>query len=333
MTRKPVVAVIFGGASNEHDASLLTAGQVFAHIDRDRWDPFLYGIDRTGGWHRVDSVEELAAKEAVGPTLPDLSGVDLAFPLVHGHNGEDGTMQGLLQLAGIAYAGSGVLASAIGMDKVVAQRLFDAVGIPTVPTTALTAANRGDAALEAQTHGYPVFVKPNQSGTSVGVSRVDEPAQLEAALTEAFRHDGEVLVQPRIVGREIEIAVLQDVDGSLRTSPPLQVTFDESRPFLDYTAKYTDGMAHYVLPAPVTDEQQALLSEYALRAFRARRAERFARVDFFVTDEGAIHLNEINTIPGFTAFSHYPRMWAAAGVPMAELVQLVLERGLAARSR
>lgn len=327
---RPVVALIYGGASGEHDASRLSAAQVLQHIDRDRWTPMLLGVSRDGRWHRVDGIDDLD-RAGPGPALPDLEGIDIAFPLIHGHNGEDGTLQGMLEMAGVPYVGCGVLASAIGMDKEIARRLFAAAGIPTIPTKVITPSNRGDAELEAQRLGYPVFVKPNQSGTSVGVSKVDEPALLSAALNEAFRHDSEVLLQPKIVGREVEVGILQHPDGRIEVSPALQVQFDEQFPFLTYDAKYTPGGEHYEIPAPLGNEQSANLTQYAETAFTAIHGDGFARVDFFVADDGRVLVNEINTVPGLTAFSHYPMMWAAVGRSMTDVITVLCERAVAAR--
>lgn len=330
MSEPITIGLIFGGASNEHVPSTLTAKGILEGIDTERYKVVLIGIDLQGGWHRVDSVDDL---ETAGPGgVPDsFEDIDVAFPLLHGKFGEDGTVQGYLELLGIPYVGCGVLASAAGMDKQISQQLFAAAGIPTIPTFTVTEANRAEAAAAAAEYGYPVFVKPNRSGTSVGASPVAGPEDLDAALDLALEHDDSALLQPRLTFEEINIGVLQLEDGSLLTSPANRVHISPDVPFYDYTTKYTKGLSSYEIPAAIPADLAARLDEYARLAFTALGGEGFARVDFFVGPDGQIIINEINTIPGLTEFSQFPVMFKALGMGYAELVEIFLRRALKAR--
>lgn len=330
MTGRTRVGVIFGGANSEHEVSCNSARSVIANLDDARFDGVLIGISREGRWHRVPSVDALA--EAAGGTrLPDLDGVDVVFPVLHGRFGEDGTVQGLLELAGVPYVGCGVLSSALAMDKLLTQRVLEASGVPTIPTRSVTRATEADAAALARELGYPLFVKPNRAGSSVGVHRVDHEDALAGAVADALGHDANVLIQRAIVGDEIDLGVLQQVDGSLSVGAPLRI-HAKAGEFFDYTSKYTSGGAELEVPADIPDELAARLAEHARQAFTALDCDGLARVDFFVTGAGEIVLNEVNTLPGLTAFSQYPRMWQAVGKSYPELLGDLIDRALAAHA-
>jgi D-alanine-D-alanine ligase len=326
------IGIIFGGANNEHEVSCNSARSVASHLDPERFEPILIGIDRAGGWHRLESVDALA-RASEGTRLPDLDGVDVAFPALHGRFGEDGTVQGLLELARIAYVGCGVLSSALAMDKVLAQRLLELAGIPTIPTRMLNSSTAAGAADLARELGYPVFVKPNRSGSSVGASRANSGEAIEAAVALALEHDDDALVQQMIVGDEIAIGVLQDIDGSLLVAAPLRVLTEGPTAFFDYTAKYTaGGGATLEVPARIPEESASRLVEFAKLAFTTLNCEGLARVDFFLGADGTITLNEVNTLPGLTALSQYPRMWQAVGVSYTELLSRLIDRAVVAFS-
>ena len=322
------IGIIFGGANNEHEVSCSSARSVASHLDPERFDVVLIGIDRGGRWHRVDSVDALATASG-GTRLPDLDGIDVAFPGLHGRFGEDGTLQGLLELAGVPYVGCGVLSSALAMDKMFAQRLLALAGIPTIPTRMVNDSTAHEATNRAEEFGYPVFVKPNRSGSSVGASRVNDASAIPAAVALALEHDTNALVQQLVVGDEIAIGVLQDRDGSLLVAAPLRVLTEGATAFFDYTAKYTaGGGATLEVPAHIPEESARRLAEFAKLAFTTLDCEGLARVDFFLTADGTITLNEVNTLPGLTAFSQYPRMWQAVGVSYTELLSRLIDRAI-----
>lgn len=368
---KPRVAVVFGGRSSEHAVSCATAAGVLRAIDRDAYDVVPVGITRDGAWVlAADDPDALAltpghtpevahtGTEVILPTrvgetaltvhrpgqaLEALGDVDVVFPLLHGPYGEDGTLQGMLELTDIRYVGSGVLASAAGMDKHYMKVVFAGAGLPVGPYTVITDAQwRRDkaAAMDAVAAlTYPVFVKPCRAGSSMGVSKVDTPDGLEAAIEAAREHDLKVIVESGIVGREIECAVLQGrgLDAP-RTSMPGEIVVEEGNghDFYDFEAKYLDEASVVLscpadLPEAVADKVRRL----AAAAFESLACEGLARVDCFVTDGGAVVINEINTMPGFTPHSMYPRMWEASGVTYPELVdeliQLALERPVGLR--
>lgn len=334
------IGIIFGGANNEHEVSCNSARSVAAHLDPERFEPVLIGIDRDGWWHRVESVDALVDVNAradaagrAGTRLPDLDGIDIAFPALHGRFGEDGTVQGLLELARIPYVGCGVLASALAMDKLLTQRLLDRVGIPTIPTAAVTAETAGTAGALADALGYPVFVKPNRSGSSVGASRVESADGLAVAVGYALEHDSTALIQATIVGDEVDLGVLQLLDGSLAVGAPLRIVTEGSTAFFDYAAKYTaGGGASFEVPAQIPDAVTERLTELALLAFRTLGCAGLSRVDFFLGADGTITLNEVNTLPGLTALSQYPRIWQAVGVSYTELLSRLIDRAVIAFS-
>jgi len=354
---RATVAVLFGGRSSEHGVSCVTASGVLGAIDRDRWDVVAVGIARDGQWTlasddpddwkirggELPSVvgggttvvlppragEPMWRVERPGGSLEDLAPIDVVFPLLHGPWGEDGTVQGALDLLDIRYVGAGVLASALGMDKAFAKVAFAAEGLPVARAVAVS--SLGDLVVRADevaALGLPVFVKPARAGSSQGVTRVASRDELEAAVATAMKHDPKVLIEEAITGREIECAVLETSDGP-KASPPGEIVTGGDHDFYDYEAKYFDEASVTLsCPADVTDDVRATVQEYALRAFRAIGAEGIARVDTFVRPDGSVVVNEINTMPGFTPFSMYPRMWQEAGIDYPALVESLLRAAL-----
>ena len=368
---RPRVAVVFGGRSSEHAVSCATAAGVLQAIDRDRYDVVPIGIARDGSWVLVADdpaplqltpghtpevlgrgAEVLLPKRTgdrtlvvhePGQALAAFGEVDVVFPLLHGPYGEDGTLQGMLELADLRYVGSGVLASAAGMDKHYMKLVLGGAGLPMSPFVVITDAQwRRDKAAAMDAVGaltFPVFVKPCRAGSSMGVSKVDDLDGLEAAIEAAREHDPKVIVETGIVGREIECAVLEGrgLDAP-RTSLPGEIAVDlrSGHDFYDFEAKYLDeASVQLSCPADLTDEVTAEVRRVAATAFEALGCEGLARVDCFVTERGEVVLNEINTMPGFTPHSMYPRMWQASGMSypelIDELVQLALERPVGLR--
>ncbi|MFE6688337.1 D-alanine--D-alanine ligase family protein [Streptomyces sp. NPDC057743] len=371
-SHKPRVAVVFGGRSSEHAISVVTAGAVLAAIDRDKYDVLPIGITTDGRWaltaddparmaitdRRLPSVAELAeggdgtvvlsadptSREVVysepGSVPKVLGEVDVVFPVLHGPYGEDGTLQGLLELSGVPYVGSGVLASAVGQDKDYMKRVFASFGLPVGPYVVIrpreweqTAPNgeKGAGARKkivdfAGEHGWPLFVKPARAGSSMGISKVDDLAGLDEAIEEARRHDPKIIVESLLRGREIECGVLEFEDGP-RASAPAEIPPVTAHDFYDFEAKYIDSAAG-IVPAPLTDEQTARVRELAVEAFEAASCEGLVRADFFLLDDGEFVINEINTLPGFTPISMYPRMWQESGVSYPELIDRLLQAAL-----
>ncbi len=361
--RRPRVLVLFGGRSGEHPISAVTAGGVLRAIDRSRYDVLAVGITREGRWVLADDdpdrwairdgrlpevsdgsvrvlLPQAAGDRAVqalrGPVAEALGDVDVVFPLLHGPFGEDGTVQGMLELADVRYVGAGVLASAVGMDKQMMKLVFAGQGLPVGPYVVVRPGELDrdpEAVLErARPLGLPVFVKPARAGSSLGISRVTDWADLSAAVRAAAEHDPKVLVEAAIVGREIECGVLGGRDGEpARASLPGEIVVHGEHAFYDFEAKYLDEESvALTCPADLPDDVTARVRDVAVRAFDAVGCEGLARVDVFVTPAGDVVVNEINTMPGFTPFSMYPRMWAATGLEypalVDELLQLALHR-------
>jgi len=354
---RPTVAILFGGRSSEHGISCVTASGVLRAIDRSRWDVVAVGIARDGEWTLANDDPddwrmhdgELPSVVGGGTTvLPpfrsddpmwrvrrdggkveDLAAVDVVFPLLHGPWGEDGTVQGALDLVDVRYVGSGVLASAIGMDKAFAKVAFRAVGLPVAEAVVLDGA--AEAALrrgEIEQLRLPVFVKPARAGSSQGVSRVASWDEFGAALGAALKHDPKVLIEEGVAGREIECAVLETPDR-LSASQPGEIVTAGEHDFYDYEAKYFDEAAVTLsCPADLPEAVVETVRDYALRAFVAIGAEGLARVDMFVRQDGSVVLNEINTMPGFTPFSMFPRMWDVEGLDYPALVETMLTTAL-----
>jgi len=339
------VAVIFGGRSSEHSVSCVTAGSVIAALDPDRYEVVPVGITAEGRWVSADTHtlvmrgRELPTVVSRGdsvalsgdPTaLPEVLGpIDVVFPVLHGPYGEDGTLQGLLELAGIPYVGSGVFASAAAMDKAHMKRLLAAVGLQ-VPAYVIAHDGRPTPA-DVGELGWPVFVKPARGGSSIGISKVADPSGLEGALAEAFRHDPKVLIEAAVVGRELECGVLAARDGGApEASFPAEIRLAGGVDFYDFDAKYmpesgTEFDIPPNLPADVIDTVRST----AVAAFEALDCEGLARVDFFLAADGRLFVNEVNTMPGFTPVSMFPRMWAATGVDYPMLVARLIDDAMA----
>lgn len=335
------VAVLYGGRSTEHAVSCVSAAGVLAALDPDRYEAVPIGITTAGRWvHGTTDPERLAIRDGVLPGVTDgeptstdevLDAVDVVFPVLHGPYGEDGTIQGLLELRGVPYVGSGVLASAAAMHKAVAKRLLTSHGVPTAAAVTVTARgwarDPGGVRAEVAALGLPVFVKPARGGSSIGISKVDLVEQLDEAVRVALACDPVVLVEAAVVGREVEIGVLDGPDGP-RVSVPAEVEVVGDHAFYDFEAKYLDGATRLVCPAPLPDDVHARLRDVALLAFHAMGCEGLARVDVFVTPDGQVVLNELNTMPGFTPTSMFPLMWSRSGVPYPDLVDHLVQDAL-----
>jgi D-alanine-D-alanine ligase len=364
-TRKIRIALLFGGRSAEHDVSLRSAMTVIDAIDPDRYEVVPIGITRSGQWlsggdpiqaltaaspmfhlgegeqasiESLDADATLAlvadAGSAATKTVPGgvTEGIDVVFPVLHGPMGEDGTVQGMLELAGVPYVGSGVLGSSVAMDKAITKTILDQAGLPQLPWRLIGRKewHRDPAEITSwivEKLGFPCFVKPANLGSSVGISKVHDVGELAPAMNLAGHFDRRIVIEQGVVGREIELAVLGNDE-------PIASVAGEIRPrgeFYDYEAKYLDDSAELIIPAPIDGNLLAYLQELAVDAFRALDLAGLARVDFFVErDTDRVYINEVNTIPGFTSISMYPMLWAASGLPIADLVdrlvQLALER-------
>lgn len=341
------IGVLFGGRSAEHEVSILSARNVIAALDPDKFEAVPIGIARDGRWLlqstqrllRDKDDPRLAQIDAAGPDVSLVAPADLAacsaagkldviFPVLHGTQGEDGIMQGLLELAGIPYVGAGVLGSAVGMDKDVMKRLLRDAGIPVARFRVVRRSDfhRDPAATlrQIESLGCPLFVKPANLGSSVGISRVISYGQLLAALETAFGYDLKAVVEEAVAGREIECSVLgNDVPVA---SIPGEIVVTHADGFYSYDAKYLDDYGTTLkIPAPLDDATTREVQRLALDTFRTLECSGLARVDFFLRRDGRLLVNEINTLPGFTAVSMYPKLWAASGVPPQELVTRLIE--------
>ncbi|MFD8910829.1 D-alanine--D-alanine ligase family protein [Streptomyces sp. NPDC059575] len=365
-SRKPRVAVVFGGRSSEHGISTVTAGAVLGAVDRTKYDVLPIGITRDGRWvltadepermaiadRRTPEVADVAESGEGGVVLPvdpanrevvysepgavpkALGEVDVVFPVLHGPYGEDGTLQGLLELSGVPYVGCGVLASAVGQDKEYMKRVFTSFGLKVGPYVVIRPREweRDESAARkkivdfAGEHGWPLFVKPARAGSSIGITKVDGLAGLDEAIAEAQRHDPKIIVEAALSGREIECGVLE-FEGGPRASVPAEIPPPSAHAYYDFDAKYIDSTPG-VVPAPLTDEETAEVQRLAVEAFDAAACEGLVRADFFLTDEGEFVINEINTLPGFTPISMYPKMWEASGISYPELVDRLIQAAL-----
>ncbi|VXB48271.1 D-alanine--D-alanine ligase [Arthrobacter sp. 9AX] len=360
---KPRVAVLFGGRSSEHAVSCVTAAGVLGAINKDKYEVIPIGIAKTGQW--VLAADDTAQWSLSGTSLPEvvpsqqtvtlaqiggehqlivaapnevpqeLGAVDVVFPLLHGPFGEDGTIQGLLELSDTRYVGAGVLASAVGMDKHYMKVVFAAAGLQVGPYIAVTDRQWQNDAESVRKQvdrlGFPVFVKPARAGSSMGISKVDSLDGLDAAIEEARRHDLKLVIEAGIVGREIECAVLEGRGADApRTSMPGEISVaGGTHEFYDFTAKYVeDDAAALSCPADLPEEAITRVRELAAAAFDAVGAEGLSRVDFFYTPDGQLIINEINTMPGFTPKSMYPQMWAASGLDYADLIDELIHLAL-----
>lgn len=342
------VGLLFGGRSVEHEVSLASATSVLGALDADRYDISLIAIAPDGSWHlgspdlppgaAITGQEVSLPARPGSPTLVSVSGGDLGaaadldviFSVIHGCGGEDGSLQGLLDLAGIAYVGSGVLGSSVQMDKDVSKRLLAAAEIPVVPWITVHAAalaNDADAEVERAISelGLPLFVKPANLGSSVGISRVVGHAELLPALQEAARYDTKILVERGLAAREIEVALLGN--DPIEASVPGEIRTNHE--WYDYEAKYADDTTELIVPAPLSDEQTRLVRNLAIGAMHALEGAGIGRADFLLDNEtGEFFVNEVNSLPGFTNASMYPRLWEASGLPYSKLVDRLIELAL-----
>ena len=354
LTTKPIkIAIIYGGRSSEHSVSCISAGAIMSHLDPEKYELYPIGITQQGTWTVGESdPEKLRSTNGAMPTVtltkevslaadPARRGqfrfadgsehvaVDVIFPVLHGLYGEDGTIQGLFELSGVPYVGTGVLSSACGMDKEYTKKLLAAEGLPVGKEVIL----RGEETLtqaDCQLLGLPVYVKPARGGSSIGISRVTRWEDMDAALREACQYDTKVIVESEIIGDEVECGVLEYPDGTVVASVPAQLvnTSVGHEGFYGFDAKYVDGDVSAMIPAPLDDAATRLIQSLAREAFQALQCSGLARVDFFVTQAGPV-LNEVNTMPGFTPISMYPQVFAASGVPYAELLDTLIARALA----
>ena len=344
------VGILFGGKSAEHEISLLSAMNVIDALDKDKYEPVLIGIDKSGRWvtngsscfllnthdpkrislNPADSAPVALVPRSEGKLVAlDTSGlnrsVDVVFPILHGPLGEDGTIQGLLKLANVPFVGAGVLGSAVGMDKDVMKRLLRDAGIPTPKFLAFRRGETPRFEVVTKALGLPVFVKPANLGSSVGISKAKDKAGFEKAVKTAFRYDGKILVEEAIAGREIECAVLGNEDP--KASIPGEII--PTHEFYSYEAKYLDEKgAKLEIPAKLDKDAVKRVQEMAVKAFKALDCEGMGRVDFFLRKDGGLYVNEINTIPGFTKISMYPKLWEATGIGYTELIGRLIELAL-----
>lgn len=346
MTKR--VAIICGGRSSEHEISCISAGGVLSAIDLNDYEPVLIGISKAGKWFLLGEKTSLRIENGVLPSVPesgasvslDSSGftcdgknlnIDIVFPLLHGPYGEDGTIQGLLELADIPYVGSGVLASAVAMDKSFAKPIFAAGGIKVAAGFVVRASewarDKSAAQKQADQLGYPVFVKPARGGSSRGTTKVKSAAEFSAAIDEAHRFDPKAMVEQEIKGREIECAVLE-INGVAKPSLVGQIKIDPKYDFYNFEAKYLDSATTIELPAPIDEKISDQIRAKAVDAFIALGCSGLARVDFFLTENDEVIINELNTMPGFTATSVFPKMWAATGIGYTEVITNLLKTAL-----
>ncbi|MDX1874751.1 D-alanine--D-alanine ligase family protein [Mycolicibacterium sp. 120266] len=361
MSARIRVAVVYGGRSSEHAISCVSAGSILRNLDPERFEVVAVGITPGGSWVLTDGRPDTLAitdgrlPEVTGasgtalalPADPHRSGqllslgeaagdmlatVDVVFPVLHGPYGEDGTIQGLLELAGVPYVGAGVLASAAGMDKEFTKKLLAAEGLPIGDQVVLRAHHTTVQLEDRERLGLPVFVKPARGGSSIGVSRVTAWDQLPAAIEQARKHDPKVIVEAAVQGRELECGVLEFPDGRVEASTVGEIRVAGVRGrddgFYDFATKYLEDAAELDVPAKVDDAVAEEIRRLSVRAFRAIDCQGLARVDFFLTDDGPV-INEINTMPGFTTISMYPRMWAASGVDYPTLLATMVDTAVA----
>ncbi len=353
------VGVLFGGRSAEHEVSIVSGRSVMHALDKKKYEVIPIGITKDGRWLAGPKVVKLLESGArippalaqtlpADPTVRSLvslksnrpakppTGLDVIIPVLHGTYGEDGTIQGLLELTGIPYVGAGVLGSAVGMDKIAQKMLFNANGLPTPRSVHFTANDwpRGRAKITREVHklcGWPCFVKPANLGSSIGISKVAAARELSDAVTLALKYDRRVIVEQGIINAvEIECAIL----GNNEPRASLAGQIVSSNEFYDYNAKYVDGRSHAIIPAPLPAKVMRRVRELAVQAFKVLDLAGLARVDFLVQPRGwKVYLNEVNTIPGFTSISMYPKLWAASGLTygklLDELIGLALERARA----
>lgn len=360
------LGLLFGGRSVEHDVSIQSARSILDALDRDRYEVSLIAVDHHGRWRELPGPEIPTPLEPLGPEIllpphPDRTAnhrlirstegnpaaspsgagdtdliLDILFPILHGSGGEDGALQGLLELAEIAYVGSGVLGSALQMDKDVAKKLLGAAQLPVVPWLPLRHDELRGHGLDTSISkienkfGYPLFVKPANSGSSVGINRATQREELRASLEEALRFDDKVMVEQAIDAREVEVAIL----GNEKPEASVVGEIISGHAFYDYEAKYEDDSTQLLIPAPLSDDESQRVRDLAIRAFQVLEAEGMARVDFLIDKQsGQPYLNEVNSLPGFTQVSMYPRLWEASGLAYPDLLDRLVSLGLQRRDR
>ena len=340
---KKKLGLLYGGKSAEHKVSLQTALAVIKALDTDKYDIHPIYISENGEWVRgpqlmgpVETVKELEftsqsqlGNNALSTALfqaNDESALDVIFPLLHGTNGEDGTVQGLLELLNLPYVGNGVLASSAGMDKVIMKNIFEVAGLNQVKYTAfIRSAWQSDkeaAYNQVETElGYPCFVKPANLGSSVGISRCTKREELEAAFVEAFQFDRKIIIEEGLTAREVEVGVLGNDYPEVSVAGEIVPKTD----FYDYKAKYEDGNTALIIPADITREEYANIKEDAIKAFKALDCSGLVRADFFLTKDSKVYINEVNTMPGFTPFSMFPLLWKHTGLEYADLINKLVD--------
>ncbi len=361
--RKIRVAVVFGGRSSEHAVSCITAGSVLQAIDRDVYEVVPVGIAHDGRWvltsgdpsqlaiqdGRLPAVDGTSGTALALPSDPasrglvalergsvprELGQVDVVLPLLHGPYGEDGTIQGLFEMAGVPYVGAGVFASAASMDKAHMKRMFSAAGLPVGAYVVIRdrewQRERKRVVDEvAEQLGWPVFVKPARGGSSIGISQARDESELEAAVAAAREHDPKIVIEAALVGREVECGVLETLDGEApQASLPAEISVRGEHDFYDFQAKYLDEATNVDIPAQLAAATIVEVQRLAVAAFEALACEGLARVDLFVTGDGAVVVNEINTMPGFTPTSAFPRMWAESDLDYPSLIDHLLRTAL-----
>ena len=334
---KSKVAIICGGKSSEHEISCVSANGILNSIDRNLFEPVLIGITKSGKWLLLPDDTNFAIINGALPTVPEsgveisitsqglFSGgkaltIDVAFPILHGTYGEDGTIQGLFEMIAISYVGSGVLASAVSMDKSYAKPIFAAAGLKVAPGIVVTSK---DFELPSNLT-FPLFVKPARSGSSRGTTKVKQKSELAAAVINALEFDTKVIIEQGVAGKEIECAVLQ-ADAKVTVSQVGQIVLSDKFEFYDFQAKYLDDSMQLVVPADLPAGVEAKIQQAALAAFKAAGCEGLARIDFFYSDQGEIIINEINTMPGFTPTSVYPKLIEKSGVSYQQLITKLIQ--------
>lgn len=343
------VAIICGGRSSEHEISCISASGVMAAIDSQEFDPILIGISKSGAWIHLKDISEFVDGDSGLPSVPNKAGnlkfglgglvtdsneslkIDLAFPLLHGAYGEDGTIQGLFEMLGIPYVGSGVLASSVAMDKTFAKPIYSDFGLNVADGITVNQKdwllNKSLEIAKVSALGFPIFIKPARSGSSRGTHKVKDASQIEGAIDSAHRFDPKAMAEAAISGREIECAVLE-IDGKPQASVLGEIKVNPPHEFYDFEAKYLDGSTKFEIPADLSSALTERIRSAAIAAFSALGCEGLARVDFFLTEDGKIVINELNTMPGFTPRSVFPMLWQASGKSYSELISQLIKSAL-----
>jgi D-alanine-D-alanine ligase len=342
------LAVLFGGRSGEHEVSCQSAASILVSLDRERYEVLPVRIGRDGVWASVATMPDLPTVEevlwwqrngfpetgdvtpagSIFATAPELTRCDVVFPALHGPYGEDGAVQAMLEGLGIPYVGNGVVASALSMDKEYTKKIAAAAGLAVAEGVVLRKGQHEVSPQDRYRLGLPVFVKPAREGSSIGVSKVEDWADLPQALDRARKSDHKVLVEAAVLGREIDIGVLERPNGDLQLSPPMEILPSTGHTFFDYQAKYADATTVFDVPAGLDPATTDAIGQDALRVFRELGCAGLLRVDFFVRPDGTRVINEVNTFPGFTSASQYPRMWQAAGLDFSELLDVLVDNAL-----